>query len=129
MTRAEKTRSGLPVSKTMLLPKEEMLEIQQKQKKISIGIPSDIPKVEYRVPLTPQAVDLLVSYGHEIFIEKGAGEQSRYSDQEYLEAGAVILDNKEEIFRCDVIMRVAPFDCGEIDLLMGNQVILSNMQI
>ena len=46
----------------MLLPKEEMLEIKQKGQKIKIGIPSDLSKVEYRVPLTPQAVELLVSY-------------------------------------------------------------------
>lgn len=129
MTTSEKTRSGLPVSKTMLLPKEEMLEIQHRQKKITIGIPSDIPKVEYRVPLTPQAVDLLVSYGHEIFIEKGAGQQANYSDREYLEAGAVVVENKEELFRCDIILRVAPFDCEEIDQLRGNQAVISNMQI
>lgn len=124
----EKTRSGLPVSKTMLLPKEEMLEIQRKEKKIVIGIPSDLPKVEYRVPLTPQAVDLLVSYGHEIYIETGAGMPASYSDREYSEAGAVIVEKREEIFQCDIILRVAPFNCEEIDLLRGHQVVISNMQ-
>jgi len=128
MSAMEKTRSGLPVSKTMLLPKEEMLEIQRKEKKIVIGIPSDLPKVEYRVPLTPQAVDLLVSYGHEIYIETGAGMQASYSDREYSEAGAVIVEKREEIFQCDIILRVAPFNCEEIDLLRGHQVVISNMQ-
>lgn len=98
MTTREKTRSGLPVSKTMLLPKEEMLEVQRKEKKIVIGIPSDISKVEYRVPLTPQAVDLLVSYGHEIYIEAGAGRLASYSDQEYTEAGAVMVEKKRNCF-------------------------------
>jgi len=129
MSAIEKTRSGLPVSKTMLLPKEEMLEVQHKEKKIVIGIPSDFLKVEYRIPLTPQAVDLLVSYGHEIYIEKEAGTHSSYSDRDYLEAGAVIVENREEIFRCDVILRIAPFDSSEIDLMRGNQVVVSNMQI
>ena len=129
MTTREKTRSGLPVSKTMLLPREEMLEIQRKEKKILIGIPSDFPKVEFRVPLTPQAVDLLVSYGHEIYIEKGAGRHANYSDNEYLEAGAVMVENREQIFQCDVILRVAPFDEDEIGMLRGNQVVFSNMQI
>jgi len=129
MTTREKTRSGLPVSKTMLLPKEEMLEVQRKEKKIVIGIPSDISKVEYRVPLTPQAVDLLVSYGHEIYIEAGAGRLASYSDQEYTEAGAVMVEKKEELFQCDIILRVAPFNSEEIELLRGNQVIISNLQI
>lgn len=129
MTSREKTRSGLPVSKTMFLPKEEMLEIQQREKKMVIGIPSDISKVEYRVPLTPQAVDLLVSYGHEIHIESGAGLKASYSDREYREAGARITEKKEEIFQCDIILRVAPFSLEEIDMLRGSQYVISNLHI
>lgn len=129
MTASEKTRSGYPVSKTMLLPKEEMLEIQRKEKKITIGIPSDLPNIEYRVSLTPQAVDLLVSYGHDIFIERGSGKYANYSDEEYIEAGAFITENKEIIFNCDIIIKIAPFTCQEVDLLKGNQTIFSNLQI
>ena len=44
---------------------------------------ADFSKVEYRVPLTPQAVNLLVSYGHEILIERNAGKSASYSDKEY----------------------------------------------
>lgn len=129
MTTREKTKENQSVSKTMLLPQEEMLELTHKGKKIKIGIPSDFSKVEYRVPLTPQAVDLLTSYGHEILIEKDAGKMARYTDREYREAGASIAEKKEEIFQCDIILRVAPFDNEEIDLIRGNQAILSNMQI
>ena len=74
MTKKEKLSEQTPSGSTFLLPKEEMLEIRRKGKKIRIGIPSDKGKVEYRVPLTPQAVELLVSYGHEILIEKEAGK-------------------------------------------------------
>ncbi len=125
----EKAREKVSIPKTMLLPKEEMLEIKKKGQKIKIGIPSDYSKVEYRVPLTPQAVDLLVSYGHEILIEKDAGKSASYSDEAYRKAGATIVEKKEETFQCDIILRIAPFDCDEIDALRGNQVILSNMQI
>ena len=113
----------------MLLPQEEMLEVKKKGQKIKIGIPSDFSKVEYRVPLTPQAVDLLVSYGHEILIEKDAGKSASYSDKEYREAGATIVDTKEQTFQCDLILRIAPFSCEEIDSLRGNQVIISSLQI
>ena len=98
MTSMEKSREKTSIPKNMLLPKEEMLEVKKKGQKIKIGIPSDFSKVEYRVPLTPQAVDLLVSYGHEILIEKNAGKSARYSNKEYREAGAVIVDKKEETF-------------------------------
>ncbi|MFW5755368.1 MAG: alanine dehydrogenase [Tangfeifania sp.] len=111
------------------MPQEEMLEIKSKSEKIKIGIPSDYSKVEYRVPLTPQAVDLLTSYGHEIYIEKDAGKHASYTDDQYRQAGAVILDEKEEVFQCDIILRVAPFGNDEIDLLRGNQAVISSMQI
>ncbi len=125
----EESRSKAIVSKTMLMPKEEMLEIKKKGQKIKIGIPSDYSKVEYRVPLTPQAVDLLVSYGHEILIETNAGKSASYSDDDYRKSGARIVEKKEETFQCDIILRIAPFDEEEIELLRGGQVIISSMQI
>ena len=41
------------ISKSMLMPQEEMLEVKKRGQKIKIGIPNDFSKVEYRVPLTP----------------------------------------------------------------------------
>ncbi|WP_297097014.1 alanine dehydrogenase [uncultured Draconibacterium sp.] len=125
----EKAKEKVSIPKTMLLPKEEMLEVKKKGQKIKIGVPSDLSKVEYRVPLSPQAVDLLVSYGHEILIERDAGKSASYSNEDYQKAGATIAETKEETFQCDIILRIAPFDCDEIDALRGNQVIISNMQI
>lgn len=125
----EKAKERISIPKNMLLPKEEMLEVKKKGQKLKIGIPSDYSKVEYRVPLSPQAVDLLVSYGHEILIEKDAGKSASYTNEAYQAAGAVIVETKEETFQCDIILRIAPFSCDEIDSLPGNQVIISNMQI
>lgn len=129
MTLQEESREGTSVSKTMLMPKEEMLEVRTRGQKIKIGIPSDYSKVEYRVPLTPQAVDLLTSYGHEIYIETNAGHMASYTDEDYRNSGAVIVDKKEEVFQCDVILRVAPFDSEEIEMLRGGQAIFSFMQV
>ncbi|HZL10454.1 MAG TPA: alanine dehydrogenase [Prolixibacteraceae bacterium] len=122
---AEHSTSG----STFMLPKEEMLEVRRKGKKIRIGIPSDKEKVEYRVPLSPQAVELLVSYGHEILIEKEAGKAASYSDEDYRNAGASVMPNRKEIFECDIVLRVSPFDESEIDLLKGHQALISNLQI
>ena len=116
------------ISKTMLMPQEEVLEVKKRGQKIKIGIPSDFSKVEYRVPLTPQAVDLLVSYGHEIIIETNAGKSASYSDEAYREVGAVIVQESAEVFQCDIILRISPFSDEEIDKLRGNQVIISSLQ-
>lgn len=128
MTIQEKSNENSLISKAMLLPQEEMLEVKKRGLKIKIGIPSDFSKVEYRVPLTPQAVDLLVSYGHEILIETNAGKSASYSDKAYRDVGAQITDTKEEIFQCDIILRISPFSNDETDMLRGNQVIISTMQ-
>ena len=129
MTEKERLSEHGASGSTFMLPKEEMLEIRRKGKRIRIGIPSDKDKVEYRVPLTPQAVELLVSYGHEILIEKDAGKAASYSDEEYREAGASVKDDRKEIFECDIVLRVAPFDESEIDQLKGHQTLISNLQI
>lgn len=129
MASSNKAKEKISIPKNMLLPQEEMLEVKKKGQKIKIGIPSDFSKVEYRVPLTPQAVDLLVSYGHEILIEKDAGKSASYSDKDYRESGATIVSKKEETFQCDIILRISPFDSEEIEMLRGNQVIISSMQV
>jgi alanine dehydrogenase len=128
MTSKEKSKENSLISKTMLMPQEEMLEVKKRGQKIKIGIPNDYSKVEYRVPLTPQAVDLLVSYGHEILIETNAGKSASYSDNAYREVGATIVESSAEIFQCDIILRISPFNSDEIDLLRGNQVIISSLQ-
>jgi len=128
MTSKEKSKESSLISKTMLMPQEEMLEVKKRGQKIKIGIPNDYSKVEYRVPLTPQAVDLLVSYGHEILIETNAGKSASYSDKAYAEVGATIVENSAEIFQCDIILRISPFNSEEIDMLRGNQVIISSLQ-
>ncbi len=129
MTEKERHSEHALSGSTFMLPKEEMLEIRRKGKKIRIGIPSDKEKVEYRVPLTPQAVELLVSYGHDIYIEKEAGKAASYSDEEYRMAGALVMDDRKDIFECDIILRVSPFDESEIDQLKGHQALISDLQI
>lgn len=129
MTKKEKLPEQSSAGSTYMLPKEEMLEVPRKGKKIRIGILCDREKVEFRIPLTPQAVELLVSYGHEILIEKEAGMAASYSDQEYTTAGAVVMEDRKEIFECDIVLRISPFDESEIDLLKGHQALISNLQM
>ncbi len=72
------------------MPQEEMLEVENKQKQLLIGIPSEDPIHESRVPLTPEAVEILTGYGHEVMLESGAGKSANYSDTDYSERGGQI---------------------------------------
>ena len=61
-----------------LLPKEEMLEVKQNFKSLSIGIPKESSLQEKRVALTPESVELLISSGHKVYVEKDAGNFSNF---------------------------------------------------
>lgn len=126
----EQSRSGMyHFDEQQLLPAEEKLEVRKKMQKINVGLPASFHNDEQCLTLTPQAVELLVHAGHEVFIECNAGSKARYSDLEYSEAGAIVTKNKADVFHCDYVMKVSRFYPEEIDLLRGNQVIFSMLQI
>ena len=57
---------------------------------MQIGVPSEIKVEEYRVAATPEGVRELVARGHDVTVERGAGEGSSFSDVDYREAGAAL---------------------------------------
>jgi alanine dehydrogenase len=111
------------------LPKEEMLEIERKKGRLKIGIPKELSFQERRVALVPETVSLLVAHGHNVLIESKAGENSNFSDNEYSEAGAEISSDRNAIYQCNIILKVAPPSEEEVDLMTGNQLFISALQI
>src|SRR5664279_5919933 len=63
-----------------------------------IGVPKEVKDHETRVGLVPSGVSELREAGHEVLVETGAGEGSSITDQEYLQAGAVIVQNAPEVW-------------------------------
>ena len=63
-----KGSAAFNIRKEGLMPQEETLEVENKQKSLKIGIPAENHKVESRVPLTPEAVEILIGYGHEVML-------------------------------------------------------------
>ena len=112
-----------------LLPKEEMLEIARKKGSLFIGIPKETSFQERRVALVPEAVTVLVANGHRVKIESKSGEASNFTDNEYSEAGAEICHNPKEIFECDIIFKVAPPSEEEVEMMRGNQTLISALQL
>src|SRR5678809_1279838 len=70
---------------------EETLDIRPKGAQMHIGIPKEIAFQENRVALTPDAVSVLASNGHQVVIEHNAGEAAHFRDKDYSEAGAKIV--------------------------------------
>lgn len=72
-----------------------------------IGIPKEIKSDEYRVSLPPAGVRELVSRGHQVLVETGAGAGSAFSDAEYSLAGATIVQSAEEAWaRANMVIKV-----------------------
>ena len=63
-----------------------------------IGVPSEIKDNEYRVGMTPGGVRDLASDGHQVFVQKGAGNGSGFADEEYAAAGAKILPDADAVY-------------------------------
>jgi alanine dehydrogenase len=112
-----------------LLPKEEMLEIARKKGSLFIGIPKETSFQERRVALVPEAVTVLVANGHRVRIESKSGEASNFTDNEYSEAGAEICHNPKDVFECDIIFKVAPPSEEEVEMMRGNQTLISALQL
>ncbi|MGR5269496.1 alanine dehydrogenase [Vibrio astriarenae] len=74
---------------------------------MKIGVPKEIKVHEYRVGMTPASVLEVTRQGHEVFVEQGAGLGILCSDEEYVQAGATILDTADEVFAtAEMIVKV-----------------------
>jgi alanine dehydrogenase len=83
-----------------------------------IGVPKEIHRHEHRVGLTPFAVVQLIRAGHNVVVERGAGQAAHFSEQRYEEAGAQIVFSSEEVYkRADLVCRVGSFSKEELELL------------
>ncbi|MGD1845304.1 MAG: alanine dehydrogenase [Salibacteraceae bacterium] len=128
MMTSKETLRSLSQSAVML-PQEQMVMVEPRQKRLFFGIPKETSFQENRVALVPEAVSLLVQNGHEVVVETNAGKASNYSDNDYSEAGAQIAYTTEDVYKAGVIMKVAPPSMEEIDYLQPRQILISALQL
>ena len=106
-----------------------MLEIRKQKDELYIGIPKETHFEEKRICLTPNAVAALTSNGHRIVVESGAGHGTNFSDKDYSEAGAKISYNPDDVFACNIILKIEPPSLDEIKMINPQSVLFSAMQI
>ncbi len=108
---------------------EETLDVKPKGAQLHIGIPKEIAFQENRVALTPDAVSVLVSNGHEVTIEHNAGEASHFGNRDYSDAGARIVYNREDVYKAPILVKSAPVVEEELPLLQQSQMIISPIHL
>jgi alanine dehydrogenase len=94
---------------------------------VIIGVPKEIKSDENRVSLPPDKVEVLVSDGHKVLVESGAGQGSRFSDDSYLYgAGATLVSDPAEIYgTAELIVKVKEPQPNEFDLMQEGQTIFT----
>jgi alanine dehydrogenase len=95
-----------------------------------VGIPKEIKSDENRVAVTPAGVEILKQNGHSVLVEKTAGLASDFTDDEYVTAGAEIIDTAKDLFaRADMILRVKEPQPSEYGLLREDQIYFSFLHL
>lgn len=91
-----------------------------------VGIPKEIKVDEYRVALVPVGAEELVRHGHKVLIEKGAGSGSGITDEEYVRAGAALVEGMDEIYKsADMVIKVKEPLPEEYSYLREGQIIFT----
>lgn len=117
------------MNQEIMSPQEKLVDYPGKEDKLFIGIPKEELMQENRVALTPNAVMMLVSQGHRVIIEKGAGKRSFYNDDDYSESGGEVCADKGEIFKASIVLKVGPPSIEEINLMPGDQMLISPLHV
>ena len=118
-----------PFTIAQLLPQEETLEIAKQKGELYIGIPKETYFQEKRICLTPDAVNAIVSNGHRVLIEKGAGNEAGFSDKDYSEAGAQLTEDTKKVFGCPIVLKVEPPTLEELEIIKPKTVLISALQL
>ncbi len=118
-----------PRAQQKLFPEECLLREIAKHPKLSIGIPKENSNVETRLGLTPEGVAIVTEEGHSVYIERGAGLPMSYTDLQYSEAGAFLVDNPTDVFSADIVLKIAPPTLAELQMMHNGATIFSMLQL
>ncbi|MGI2854140.1 alanine dehydrogenase [Shewanella algae] len=95
-----------------------------------IGVPKEIKNHEYRVGMVPSSVRELTMHGHQVFIETNAGNGIGFTDQDYINAGASILDTAAEVFaEAEMIVKVKEPQAVERAMLRHDQILFTYLHL
>ncbi len=95
-----------------------------------IGVPKETKDHEYRVGLVPSSARELVNHGHQVVVEKSAGIGAGLADDEYVEAGATLVETADEVFAsADMIVKVKEPQDFERKKLCADQIIFTYLHL
>ncbi|QZE14213.1 alanine dehydrogenase [Halosquirtibacter laminarini] len=112
-----------------LLPQEELKHHISGKQQLTIGIIGSDPKEENRISLTPQGCELLIKNGNVVRMLTKAGKGASFDDVDYSEYGVDICSSLDEVFECQILVKMTPLDISEVQYLKKGQIIFSPLQL
>ena len=95
-----------------------------------IGVPKEIKLQEHRIGLTPESVKVLTGKNHEVLVQNNGGFEAGFTNEDYKNVGAKIIDNAEEIFKkADIIVKVKEPQMNEVAMIRENQIIYTYLHL
>src|SRR6185295_14245984 len=94
------------------------------------GVPTEIKDNEYRVGMTPAGARDLTADGHQVLVQKGAGNGSGFADEEYEAAGAKILPDADAVYsEADMIVKVKEPIAPDLKRLKEGQLLFTYLHL
>ena len=96
---------------------------------MKIGVPKEIKDHEYRVGVTPDGVQQLISLGHQVIVQNNCGHAIGFPNEMYLKAGAQLTDSLEELYASQMIVKVKEPQPSEIPLFHEGQILFGYLHL
>lgn len=93
---------------------------------MKIGVMNNFWREETRVCATPKSVAAYIKDGHDVVVEKGAGQKSGFDDEQYIAIGAKT-GLRENVLNCDFILSVLPPRQNDLAFLKENQWLICDL--
>ena len=95
-----------------------------------IGVPKEIKLQEHRIGLTPDSVKVLTEKSHEVLVQNNGGFEAGFTNEDYKNVGAKIIDKAEDIFKkADIIVKVKEPQMNEVAMIRENQIIYTYLHL
>ena len=95
-----------------------------------IGVPKEIKLQEHRIGLTPNSVKTLTTKGHKVLVQKKAGFEAGFYDDDYINSGATIINDPKKIFNdSEIIVKVKEPQLSEVKMIKEDQIIFTYLHL
>ena len=95
-----------------------------------IGVPKEIKLQEHRIGLTPNSVKTLTTQGHKVLVQKKAGFEAGFYDDDYINSGATIINDPKKIFNdSEIIVKVKEPQLSEVKMIKEDQIIFTYLHL